>query len=324
MIINSTLILFYSNVLLGVALSLSSNNWVMIWLGLELSLLSIIPMMNDYISISSECTMKYFIVQSMSSSIFILGIILMLLNYNFNFKIIIVLSMMLKMGVAPFHTWIVSIIDGLNYMVMFNLLTVMKIVPMMIIINMNLNLNLIIIFTLIVGSISGLNQNSMRKILTYSSIFNMGFMIYCSSNLSLWILYFVLYSINLLMLSIILMLNNVNYLNQFLINKINLKTKVTIWILMLSSGGMPPMMGFMSKLIVIELSINFNDWMVTLMMILTSLLTMFYYNRLCFIVMLTSSLITKWSINSLSWMNINILIMNLMTFPLIILFKYLN
>nr|YP_010736910.1 NADH dehydrogenase subunit 2 [Idioscopus ventrispinus]WEP24797.1 NADH dehydrogenase subunit 2 [Idioscopus ventrispinus] len=324
MMINSTLILFYSNMLLGVVLSLSSNNWVMIWMGLELSLMCIIPLMNSSMTTSSECTMKYFIVQSMSSSIFILGVILMMLNYDFYYKMIIMLSMMLKMGVAPFHAWIISLIEGLNYMMMFNLLTIMKIVPMMVIINMNLNLNLIIIYTLIVGAISGLTQNSMSKILTYSSIFNMGFMIYCSNNLSLWFLYFIVYSINLLMISLILMSNNINYLNQFLINKVDLKTKAVIWILMLSSGGMPPLMGFLPKLIVIELSINYNDWVVSLMMITTSLLTMFYYNRLCFLSSLLSSLIMKWKINSLSWLSMNIMIINFLTLPLIILIKYLN
>nr|WAP91723.1 NADH dehydrogenase subunit 2 [Idiocerini gen. 'Neoamritatus' sp.] len=324
MIINSTSILFYSNMLLGVVLSMSSNNWVMIWVGLELSLMTIIPMMNSYSSISSECTMKYYIVQSMSSAIFILGMILLMINRNYNYKLIIILSMMMKMGVAPFHMWVISIIEGLNYMIMFNMLTIMKIVPMIIINNMNMNLNIIIIFTLFIGSMLGMSQNSMRKILAYSSIFNMGFMIYCSSNLSLWMLYLLLYSINLLMLCIILMMNNINYLNQLMINNINLKTKITIWILMLSMGGMPPMLGFIPKFIVIEIAIMFNDWIIIMVMIITSLLVMFYYNRLCFILSLSSSLITKWKISSLSWLTMNIMIVNFLTFPLIMLMKYLT
>nr|YP_010610889.1 NADH dehydrogenase subunit 2 [Podulmorinus opacus]WAP91710.1 NADH dehydrogenase subunit 2 [Podulmorinus opacus] len=324
MFMNSTIILFYSNMLLGVMFSLSSNNWMMVWVGLEISLMSFIPLMISNLAVSSECSMKYFIVQSMSSSLFILGVVFMLMGVNINYEMIIVLSMMMKMGVAPFHMWLLSMIEGLNYMILFNMFTVMKIVPMMIIINMNLDLSLIIILTLIVGSVFGLNQNSVRKILAYSSVFNMGFMLYSIKNLSLWLLYFVIYSLNLFMLTWILMLNNVNYLNQLIINKVELKSKISIWVLMLSSGGMPPMMGFMGKLIVIELSILFNDWLISLLMILTSLLVMFYYNRLCFIVMSISSLMTKWKISFIFWLNLNIMVVNLMSLPILILVKYLN
>nr|YP_010610863.1 NADH dehydrogenase subunit 2 [Idiocerus consimilis]WAP91684.1 NADH dehydrogenase subunit 2 [Idiocerus consimilis] len=324
MFMNSTIILFYSNMLLGVMFSLSSNNWMMVWVGLEISLMSFIPLMISNLAVSSECSMKYFIVQSMSSSLFILGVVFMLMGVNINYEIIVVLSMMMKMGVAPFHTWLLSMVEGLNYMILFSMFTVMKIVPMMIVINMNLNLSLVISLTLIVGSVFGLNQNSVRKILAYSSIFNMGFMLYSISNLSLWLLYFVIYSLNLFMLTLILMLNNVNYLNQLIINKVELKSKLSIWILMLSSGGMPPMMGFMGKLIVIELSILFNDWLISLLMILTSLLVMFYYNRLCFIVMSISSLMTKWKVSFIFWLNLNIMVVNIMSLPILILIKYLT
>nr|WEP24836.1 NADH dehydrogenase subunit 2 [Metidiocerus sp.] len=323
MFINSTVILFYTNMLFGVMLSLSSNNWVMVWVGLEVSMVSFIPLMISNLMISSECAMKYFITQSMSSSIFILGVIFMLMGVNINYEMIIVLSMAMKMGVAPFHTWVLSMVEGMNYTTMFNMFTIMSIVPMMIITMMNLNLNLVIMLTLIVGAIFGLNQNSIRKVLAYSSVFNMGFMMYSLKNLSLWIMYFLLYSLNLFMLTKILSLNNINYLNQLLVNKVELKSKLSIWILMLSSGGMPPMMGFMGKLIVIESSINFNDWMITISMIITSLLTMFYYNRLCFTIMSISSLMTKWKINNISWLSMNVMIINLTTMPFIMLLKYL-
>nr|YP_011017943.1 NADH dehydrogenase subunit 2 [Anidiocerus bimaculatus]WQF69855.1 NADH dehydrogenase subunit 2 [Anidiocerus bimaculatus] len=324
MMLNSTIILFYSNMLLGVTLSLSSNNWIMMWVGLEVSLMSFIPLMTSNLMISSECMIKYFIVQSMSSAIFILGVIFVLITHNFNLEIIIILSMMMKMGVAPFHSWILSIIEGLSYFIMFNLFSVMKIVPMMIISNLSFNLNLIIILTLVVGSIFGLNQNSLRSILSYSSIFNMGFLLYSSNNLSLWLVYFILYSINLLMMINILKLNNINYLNQFFINKMEMNIKLSIWILMLSSGGMPPLLGFMGKLMVIELSIKFNDLMMSIIMVITSLLTMFYYNRLCFILISISSLMMKWKVNYLSLLNLNIMSISLFMLPLFILMKYMN
>nr|YP_009525779.1 NADH dehydrogenase subunit 2 [Idioscopus clypealis]AXS67646.1 NADH dehydrogenase subunit 2 [Idioscopus clypealis] len=322
--INSTIILFYLNMLLGVVLSLSSNNWVMVWMGLEISLMSFIPLMIGDLIISSECAMKYFIIQSMSSSILILGLMLMLMNSKLNFNLIISLSMMIKMGMAPFHTWILSLIEGLSYMMLFNLFTLMKIVPMMITMNMNNNLNYLIMFSLILGSVFGITQNSIRKILSYSSIFNMGFLVYSLSNFSLWFTYFSLYSINLFMFVLILKNNNINYLNQFMINSFDMKFKLCIWALMLSSGGMPPMMGFWAKFIIIELSINMSDWLISMTMIFTSLLTMFYYNRMCYISMCISSLMTKWSMVYLSWLSLNVMVINIIIMPFVIMSKYLN
>nr|YP_009228430.1 NADH dehydrogenase subunit 2 [Idioscopus nitidulus]AKU47317.1 NADH dehydrogenase subunit 2 [Idioscopus nitidulus] len=321
---NSSIILFYSVMLLGVMLSLSSNNWVMIWLGMELSLMSFVPLINNSLMISSESAMKYFIVQSVSSSMFILGMVMMLTKPYFNYEMIIVLSMMMKMGAAPFHTWLLSMIEGLDYAALFILFTFMKIVPMIIIMDMNMSSSLFIMTSLIVGSMFGLTQNSVRKILSYSSIFNMGFMIYSLSNMSLWFLYFSLYSINLLFFTLVLNYNNINYLNQLVLNCYGEKSKLCIWTLMLSSGGMPPMMGFWGKLVIIELSINNSDWLISLIMIFTSLMTMFYYNRLCFISMCISSMMMKWKMSYLSWMNMNIMIINFIAMPFVIISKYLN
>lgn len=286
--------------------------------------MSFIPLIIGGLIISSECTMKYFIVQRIRSSILILGLMLMLLNSQFNYDLIITLSIIIKIGVAPFHTWILSLIEGLRYIMLFNLFTLIKIVPIIITININVNLNLLIIFRLILGSVFGLAQNSIRKILSYSSIFNIGFLIYSLSNFSLWFVYFFLYSINLFIFTLILNNNNINYLNQFMINKFDMKFKLSIWALILSSGGIPPIIGFWAKFIIIEFSISIFDWLISIIMIFTSLLTIFYYNRLCFVSMCISSLTIKWRIIYLSWLNLNVIIINVVVIPFVIISKYLS
>nr|YP_011036475.1 NADH dehydrogenase subunit 2 [Jogocerus viraktamathi]WRK19226.1 NADH dehydrogenase subunit 2 [Jogocerus viraktamathi] len=324
MYLNSTSILFFTSMIMGVIMSLSSNSWIMIWIGMEISLMSFVPTMVSKLKTSSESSMKYFIIQSISSAIFILSVMFTLMGVNVNFTTSIALSMMIKMGAAPFHSWVLSIINGMNYLSIFILITLMKLTPMMIIMNLNQKNNMIIIACLILGSISGLIQNSIYKIMVYSSTFNMGFLIYSCNNFSIWILYFALYSLNLALLFNILNQKKILYLNQFMVNNHDLKLKMSIWILMLSMSGFPPMLGFMSKLIVIELAIKFSDWIMVMIMILGSLITMFYYNRLCFISLFSSNLMVKWNLNSTDNKLIIVTIINCTMLPTALLLKYLN
>nr|YP_011017956.1 NADH dehydrogenase subunit 2 [Amritodus flavoscutatus]WQF70187.1 NADH dehydrogenase subunit 2 [Amritodus flavoscutatus] len=322
MILNSTSTLFFMTMMFGIILSLSSSSWLILWIGMEVTIMSFIPLINSKLMISSEASMKYFIIQSMSSSVFMLGVMFMLMGVNMNIEILIGCSMLISMGVAPFHNWVLSMIEGLNYYMLTNMFTTLKLVPLLVLMTLSLKLIYILIYTLAVGSILGLNQNSLRKILSYSSIFNMGFMIFMKDVFSLWLIFMILYSFNLFLLTYIFENNNFNYLNQLVLNNFDYKMSISIWVLLLSSGGIPPMMGFWGKMISIELALFLNEWLVALSMIFMSLLVMFYYNRLCFTSMSLSSLMMKWTFCIKSKLGLIILVTNLFTLPLAMMFKY--
>lgn len=98
---NSSYILFICFILIGINISISSNNWLGCWMGIEINLISFLPIIIDKKRIfRSESIIKYFIIQRMGSGILFVSIILiMFLNINF----VILISLIIKIGCPPFH-----------------------------------------------------------------------------------------------------------------------------------------------------------------------------------------------------------------------------
>nr|YP_010835924.1 NADH dehydrogenase subunit 2 [Cunedda sp. 1 SJ-2023a]WGC89443.1 NADH dehydrogenase subunit 2 [Cunedda sp. 1 SJ-2023a] len=321
---NSSLLLFFYSMILGVMVSLCSNNFITIWLGLEISLVSFLPMMVNESLLSSESSMKYFIIQAISSSLLLLGVMMMIMNYNWLGNLIIYLSLMIKIGVAPFHSWVLSVVEGLSYFCLFILLFMMKLVPLFISSLMNISFMLVALITMIFGAISGLIQNSIRKLLALSSIYNLGLIISCIYEVSIWVVYFFVYG--LILLSLLFLIENLNssYLNQIITVEFDLSKKFIFWLVMLSMGGLPPFLGFFNKLIVIEFLILNDHFLTSIVLILTALMVIFYYIRLSFISLMFFSLTLKFNLVKVSNVSFLIILINLMAFPFIILYNSLT
>nr|QHD45536.1 NADH dehydrogenase subunit 2 [Cicadella viridis] len=320
MFVNSSKFLFASSMIVGVMVSICSNNWFMIWSGLEISLMSFIPLMSGFNMLSSESMLKYFLVQSLSSSILLLGMIFTLLGLK-DMTLTMVFGISMKLGLAPFHNWMLVMVDGLSYQCNFILLSIMKISPLTLISYLNYNLTILIIFSLIVGSIFGLNQSSIRKILSFSSIYNLSFMISSISYNSVWLSYLFIYSLMLLCVISFFSKFNINYINQVIMNEISIMMKISIWIVLLSMAGMPPMVGFMMKLMIFEFLINHNEIMILVLMIITSMLINFYYMRLMYLCLMFSSLEFKWKKNYIMNNTLIYLVVNVFLTTVLLMYK---
>nr|QZZ18284.1 NADH dehydrogenase subunit 2 [Empoasca serrata] len=306
---------------LGVSFSISSNNWILIWCGLELILICFIPLILNSNFISSECCLKYFIIQSMSSSLLILSIMLMLMNMDFKFEYIFNVSLMIKMGVVPFHTWVLNIVDGLKFNMLFLMVTLLKLPPLYILSYISFYLNPFIIFSLLLGSLLGLNQNSFRSILGYSSIFNMGFILSCLLFNYIWLFYLFFYSVILFSLIYWLNLFNINYMNQFILNMYNPFINFVLLTSLLSMGGLPPFLGFMIKLIVLEFTLYLNFYLISFLMIISSLMVMYYYIRATFLSIMISSFLPMFNLNLITNNVLFILVLNLFSLVFLVNIK---
>nr|YP_010692613.1 NADH dehydrogenase subunit 2 [Centrotus cornutus]WBV77354.1 NADH dehydrogenase subunit 2 [Centrotus cornutus] len=285
-------IIFHFCMMMGVIIAMGSNNWFSMWLGLEMTLMSFIPIMSNKNKLNSESCIKYFIIQSLSSSVMMMGVIMM--SMKANLELILMMSIMLKLGMSPFHTWMLSMIEGLNYYSIFILLTIMKIIPLTMISYMNANLNLMIMISLIVGAIAGLNQNSIKKMICYSSILNMAFTISCINNNPTWMSYFMIYSASLFLFILIVKKLNFLFVNQFIFNNYNSSIKMTTWLSLLSMGGFPPLMGFYGKMMVLLYMYKSSNMLTLTLMIMTSLITMFFYMRIIFLSMMFFNHLPSW------------------------------
>nr|WRO45064.1 NADH dehydrogenase subunit 2 [Habronychus sp. 2 XYG-2024a] len=179
--------LFINLLILSTLISISSTSWMGMWMGLEMNLLAIIPLMYSSSITSSEASVKYFIVQTIASSIIIINITLLMININIssnlninNLNLIMMNSaFLIKIGMAPFHFWFPEIIYGLTWFNSMIVLTWQKIAPMILFMfNMTNNTFtiFIIITSAIISSISSLNMINLKKILAFSSINHMSWM----------------------------------------------------------------------------------------------------------------------------------------------------
>nr|ATF28630.1 NADH dehydrogenase subunit 2 [Phlogotettix sp. EMHAU-15090801] len=318
MSINSTKILLTNTMMIGVIMTICSNNWISMWMGLEISLLSFIPFMQTDNQISSESMIKYFIMQSAASTMMLLSVVIMLIGGSIFDEITMTMAMLIKIGSVPFHNWVIMIIESLGYYTIFTLLTILKIPPLSILYQTSSQmLNIPIILSMIISSISCLNQSSVRKTLGYSSIYNMAMLMLVINSYYIMMMYLILYSITMIMLIFLTKKLKINFINQMLINEHNMTIKINLWLNMLSMGGFPPLIGFISKLLIIQMLIFNNEVLLMVIMVLTSMLVIMFYMRMAFTSLMSISLSKKWMSNKTN-ANYFIMLTNLTMTPLMI------
>nr|YP_009544251.1 NADH dehydrogenase subunit 2 [Simulium maculatum]AYO45659.1 NADH dehydrogenase subunit 2 [Simulium maculatum] len=306
--------LFLTTLISGTLISISSNSWLGAWIGLEINLLSFIPLMIDTNNLlSTEASLKYFLTQALASAIFLFSSILFILQLNLfsmfminsNFITLVILSsLLLKSGAAPFHFWFPGVMEGLNWWNNLILMTWQKIAPLMLCsycLNFNFIFN-IIILSIIIGSLGGLNQTSLRKLMAFSSINHLGWMLAAmiySENL--WLSYFIIYTYLSFTLIFIFNLFKFFHLNQlFSFFNQSPMVKFSLFISLLSLGGLPPFLGFLPKWMVIQSMSSINSIFMLIIMVTFTLITLFFYMRLTYSAFMLSYLETNWNYGNLT------------------------
>nr|APD28350.1 NADH dehydrogenase subunit 2 [Chaceon sp. BZ-2016] len=281
-------LLFMMSLLSGSILSISSTSWFAAWIGLELNFLSFIPLittkMNSYLS---EAAIKYFLVQAMASTIIIMSSSLFMLAPNLSHTLIL-LSLILKLGAAPFHFWFPQIMEGLMWPQAMILMTIQKIAPMFLMSYLNMSpilTNIIILSSIIsalVGAMGGLNIMSLRKLMAYSSINHMSWMLVSISlNDMMWISYFTFYA--LISSSVVILLHSIQSFSISDLmspNRTNYFLNLLLPMSLLSLGGLPPFTGFLPKWMMIQIMISNNMLMPLAFLLFSSLLTLYFYLRI--------------------------------------------
>lgn len=303
--------------MLGTLISISSYSWFSIWIGLEINILSFIPLVikKDNIFLS-ESTIKYFFVQSIGS-IIVLVSVLFILNYSefivpqINSLIIIInLALLIKLGSAPLHFWFPEIVEGLRWINCLILLTWQKVAPFILIMNNKINFNLLVIAIvccLIVRSVISFNQIRIRKILAFSSINNIAWILCClQCSYTIWVFYFIIYCFIRVSIVLILDYYSINFINQ-VFNLTN-KNKILLILNLLSLGGLPPFIGFFPKWIVIYFLNLINLNFISFLVILFTLIILYVYIRIIFMSFTLSRIKTK------NFLKFNFWLMGFMSF----------
>nr|ABN72887.1 NADH dehydrogenase subunit 2 [Drosophila imaii] len=314
---NSSKILFMTIMIIGTLITVTSNSWLGAWMGLEINLLSFIPLLSDSNNnlTSTEASLKYFLTQALASTVLLFSSIILMLKNNMNIEInesfssaMIMSALLLKSGAAPFHFWFPNMMEGLTWMNALMLMTWQKIAPLMLISYLDIkNLLLMsVILSVIIGAIGGLNQTSLRKLMAFSSINHLGWMLMSLMiSESIWLIYFKFYSFLSLILTFMFNIFKLFHLNQLFSWFVNSKIlKFTLFMNFLSLGGLPPFLGFLPKWLVIQQLSLCNQYFILLIMMMSTLITLYFYLRICYSAFMLNYYENNWT-NSTQFNNIN-------------------
>nr|YP_004935632.1 NADH dehydrogenase subunit 2 [Alloeorhynchus bakeri]ADI75219.1 NADH dehydrogenase subunit 2 [Alloeorhynchus bakeri] len=299
----SSKMLFMFTLIISTFMVISSSNWMSMWMGLEINLMAFSPLISKAKNTPmSESCMMYFLVQVLGSALFLLSITHNMMNMNWMMTMnwtttIMTLSILIKTGTPPFHMWVPMTMEKMSWNNCLLLMTWQKIAPMFILTNITKYslFPMIIIMAVWVGAIGGLNQSSLRKMMAYSSMNHTGWMLACimMSN-NLWMIYISIYSINTLMMIYFFKKENLFFINQVPSKNLTLIMKMNLIMIFMSMGGLPPFLGFMPKWMVINLMMNMNTFLTTFIMVMMSLITLFYYIRIVAPLIIMNSSSSKW------------------------------
>ncbi|MBK9571463.1 MAG: NADH-quinone oxidoreductase subunit NuoN [Rhodoferax sp.] len=198
--------------LLGMFVMISGNNFLVIYMGLELLTLSsyaLVALRRDHAT-STEAAMKYFVLGALASGFLLYGLSMMYgatgsLDINAVFKAIssgqvkhqvlvfglvfVVAGLAFKLGVVPFHMWIPDVYQGAPTAVTLMIGGAPKLAAFAIVIRLLVEgmlplapdwqqmLMVLSIGSLLIGNLAAIAQTNLKRMLAYSTISQMGFVL---------------------------------------------------------------------------------------------------------------------------------------------------
>jgi len=279
---------FFLTLISGTLLSISSSSWFGAWIGLELNLISFIPLITIKInSYFSEAAIKYFLIQALASAFIIISRCLYM-SFTLLSSALISVALLLKLGAAPCHFWFPQVIQGLSWIQVIILISIQKLAPIFLISYLMTSPALVQIIILsailsaFIGAVGGLNLIRLRKIIAFSSINHISWiLISISLNDIIWILYFSLYVV--ISSSVIGLFHSLQASNiPDLLNSNHLTSILTLVVplRLLSLGGLPPFTGFVPKWIVIQIIVINKIFIPLFFLLLSALITLYFYLRI--------------------------------------------
>jgi len=263
---------------LTVIVALRATSPFILWAALEINILLFLPVIASESGLALENTIKYFLVQSWASIIFLIGWALSYLVREIA-SYMGFLAIILKLGAAPIHGWFISIMKRCSIRMIIILSTLQKLIPLIILshtyIN-NIGFMFFTISTFIVIFIRVPGTVSINKLLALSSIINLiWILLSVQIFLKLLLIFMAIYRMLLLGVNIIFKTTQTSrFIEISIIRDYRKRVAVLIFI---SLGGMPPLLGFLGKLLVLKTSLLFFNAAFILVLVFNSLMILFSY-----------------------------------------------
>ena len=225
------------------------------------------------------------------SIIFLTGFGLMLIAVGF------------KLALVPFHMWTADVYQGAPVPVTAFIATVSKGAMFAVLIHFfttigsnrfqtsTVVISLIAVASMLIGNLLALNQKNIKRLLAYSSIAHLGYLLvaFLATNklgIEAVVFYLLTYFLTTLAaFGVVTILSNKehdadhmdNYRGLFWHNPF---AAIVMTVAMLSLAGIPLTVGFIGKFYILSAGIEANFWFLALVLVLSSVIGLFYYLRI--------------------------------------------
>ncbi len=310
----------------GMLLMISSNDLLSLFMSMELQSLSLYILVSfsrdDFIS--SEAGVKYFIIGSLSTCIFLFGTSLvygLVGSTSFNEisifmsdlystptmlivgLIFILVSLSLKISAAPFHMWTPDVYQGAPSIVTALLSTLPKVAAFGVLIRLLVYpfgeiivdwgkiLTILSISSMIIGSLGALKQTDLKRLMAYSTINHIGFILMALipgsedgiTSICIYLIFYITMNLGIFLFILNMQRDQISVTSIKDLNGLYRSQPLIagcIAIILFSMAGIPPMAGFIGKLIILNIIIDNNLFFLAIIAVLTSVVAAFYYIRL--------------------------------------------
>lgn len=217
--------------------------------------------------------------------------------------VFVIAGVAFKLGLVPFHMWLPDVYEGSSLATTLIIASVTKIASIVLILRLllmglsplnsywTIMLEILAVLSLFIGNVIAISQTNIKRMLGYSAISHMGFialgiMTLTGISIAATIFYTIVYVItNLLVFGVLIFLSHSNYECQVIddlrgLNKSHPIYAGIILLSMFSLAGIPPLVGFYTKLNIILALVETNHIFLAIYSVLMSLIGAFYYLRI--------------------------------------------
>lgn len=260
-------------------------------------------------------TSEVSIAASLSSCMFNLNLV------SIGFSLICV-SLFIKLSIAPFHYWSLDVYEGSPNTTTFFFAVVPKISLFVLLMRLcyisfypilvndfQIYFFALAVLSIFVGSLGGLEQRKLKTLLAYSSVSHTGYLLLAFSTgniegVHMMFYYLVIYMISgLSFWSVYLFLiqkqdtyfnkNNKELGDLVLLKESNPMLALILAMTLFSIAGIPPMVGFLAKVGIFLVVVKSSAYLVSVVSILLSVISTFYYIRLIKVLYFENTLVGK-------------------------------
>ena len=284
--------------IVGMLLMISSNDLLSLFMSMELQSLSLYILVSfsrdDFTS--SEAGVKYFIIGSLSTCIFLFGTSLvygLVGSTSFNEisvfmsdlystptmlivgLIFILVSLSLKISAAPFHMWTPDVYQGAPSIITTLLSTLPKIAAFGVLIRLLVYpfgeiivdwgkiLIILSISSMLIGSLGALRQTDLKRLMAYSTINHIGFILMGLipgsedgiTSICIYLIFYITMNLGIFLFILNMQRDQVSVTSIKDLSGLYRSQPLTagcVSIILFSMAGIPPMAGFIGKLIILK------------------------------------------------------------------------